>query len=202
VRQGFRWHLKDIIMMGVIGVVFAVIYLASVSLWLALNAALLPLGFATFAVEVVYGIWFMAGSLAAYIIQKPGAAFISEFLASIIEMLMGNMGGPLVVLFGIIQGAGNEAGFAVFGYRRYNLASMCASGIFAALFSFTAEYFTGGFALLSLGIVAAKLAFRIVSAVAFTGIVCYLAGKGLARTGVLKSYSLGGQHGGAEVLDD
>ena len=116
-------------------------------------------------------------------------------------MLMGNFGGPLVVLFGAIQGAGNEAGFALFRYRGFHLASMCLSGLCAAVFSFAAELFTGSVALLDPGIVIARLVARIASAVVFTGVVCYFAGRGLARTGVLKSYPAGAAGGGA-VLED
>ncbi|MDR1203855.1 MAG: ECF transporter S component [Peptococcaceae bacterium] len=205
VRQaanGARWLLKDIIMMGILGVVFAVVYLASTSVWLALQAVLTPFGLAAFAVEIVYGIWFMAGSLAAFIIQKPGAAFVAEFSAAVIEMLLGNFGGPMVVLFGVIQGAGNEAGFAVFRYRRFSLVSVCLSGVCAAVFSFVGEIFTGSVELLSPGAVLAKLLLRVVSATVFSGLICYLAGKGLARTGVLKSYPLGGAYGEARILDD
>jgi energy-coupling factor transport system substrate-specific component len=201
-RKQNSWQLKDVIMIAVLGVLFAVIYLASTSLWLVLQAALTPLGLAPFAVEVVYGVWFMAGSLAAFIVRRPGAAFIAEFLAAIIEMLMGNFGGPLVVLFGAIQGAGNEAGFAIFRYRRFNWVSMCLSGICAAIFSFTAEILTGAAELLQPGFMLAKLAARVVSSIIFTGMVCYFAGKGLARSGVLKSYPAGSLYADAEILED
>jgi energy-coupling factor transport system substrate-specific component len=196
------WALRDIIMMGILGVVFAAVYLASTSLWIALQAALTPFGLGAFAVDIVYGIWFMAGSLAAFIIRKPGTAFLAEFLASVIEMLMGNFGGPMVVLFGAVQGLGNEAGFAVLRYRNFKLPGMILSAVFAAVFSFAAEILTGSLELLSPGIVIARLAVRIVSAVIFTGLICYLAGRALTRTGVLKSYPAGGDVRAAKVLDD
>jgi len=196
------WELKDIIMMGVIGVLFAAIYLVSTSLWLVLQAALTPFGLAPFAVEIVYGIWFMAGSLCAFILRKPGTAFVAEFLAAIIEMFMGNFGGPLVVLFGAIQGAGNEAGFAVLRYKNFRLPGMILSAVFAAVFSFVGEVVTGSVELLSPGFILAKLAMRILSAVVFTGLVAWLAGKGLARTGVLKSYPAGSDVKAAKILDD
>ena len=59
-RVKMNWQLKDLILMAVLGVLFAVVYLASTSLWLALQAFLTPLGLASFAVEAVYGVWFMA----------------------------------------------------------------------------------------------------------------------------------------------
>jgi energy-coupling factor transport system substrate-specific component len=201
-KKANGWALRDIIMMGILGVVFAAIYLASTSLWIALQAAFTPFGLAAFAVDIVYGIWFMAGSLAAFIIRKPGTAFLAEFLASIIEMLMGNFGGPMVVLFGAVQGLGNEAGFAVFRYKNFRLPGMILSAVFAAVFSFVAEIITGSVELLSPGIVIARLAVRIGSAIIFTGVISCLAGRALTRTGVLKSYPAGGDVRAAKVLDD
>ena len=41
-----------------------------------------------------------------YIIQRAGVATISEVLSAVIEVIMGNMFGPIVILSGIIQGMG------------------------------------------------------------------------------------------------
>ncbi|MDR2163046.1 MAG: ECF transporter S component [Clostridiales Family XIII bacterium] len=196
------WELKDIIMMGVIGVIFAALYLASTSLWVAMQTAMTPFGLAVFAVDIVYGIWFMAGSIAAFILRKPGTAFLAEFMAAVIEMFMGNFGGPLVVLFGAVQGAGNEAGFAALRYRNFKLPGMMLSAVFAAVFSFVAEIITGSVVLLSLGLTVARLAVRVVSACIFTGLIAWLAAKGLARTGVLKSYPAGADVKAPKILDD
>ncbi|MEG1157853.1 MAG: ECF transporter S component, partial [Christensenellaceae bacterium] len=119
------WKLKDIIMVAILGVVFALIYLAVLYAGIGLTAALTPFGLAPFGFELVYGIWFMAATLAAYIIQKPGVAIVSEFLAAFLELLMGNTGGGLVIIAGAVQGAGAEVGFAVFRYKRFDMASMC-----------------------------------------------------------------------------
>lgn len=100
----FKWQLKDIIMVAVLGLVFAVIYLAVLYLGVAVTAALTPFGLAPFGYEIFYGIWFMGATLAAFIIQKPGVAVMTEFLAAFIEFLMGNMGGPLVLISGLMQG--------------------------------------------------------------------------------------------------
>ena len=66
------------------------------------DRALTPLGLSAFGFELIYGVWFMAATIAAYIIRKPGAALITEVLASAIELLMGNSGGATVVLTGLI----------------------------------------------------------------------------------------------------
>ena len=136
------------------------------------------------------------------IIQKPGAAVVTEFLAAFIEFLMGNMGGPLVLISGLVQGLGAEAGFAVLRYRRFNTAALCFSGIMAALFSFAWGFVQNAYALISTEMLILMLLVRIISAVIFAGIIGNVAAKGLARTGVLKSYALGSQIKTGQVVAD
>ncbi|MEG1655998.1 MAG: ECF transporter S component [Christensenellaceae bacterium] len=196
------WKLKDIIMVAILGVVFALIYLAVLYAGIGLTAALTPFGLAPFGFELVYGIWFMAATLAAYIIQKPGVAIVSEFLAACLELLMGNTGGGLVIIAGAVQGAGAEVGFAVFRYKRFDMASMCLSGALAATFSFLWGFVQSGYALLDPALLIAMLLVRIGSAVLFSGVICKFAGSGLAKTGVLKNYALGANMKFAEVADE
>ncbi len=201
-ERKFGWQLKDVIMVAVLGLVFAVIYLAILYAGVGVTAALTPFGLAPFGYEIFYGIWFMGATLAAFIIQKPGVAVVTEFLAAFLEFLMGNMGGPLVLVSGLVQGVGAEVGFAVFRYRRYDTRSLCVSGILAAVFSFAWGFVQNAYALITPGVLVAMLAVRIVSAVVFAGLISKAAGVGLARTGVLKSYALGAQYGTAKVMDD
>ena len=114
VKKG--WQLKDIIMIGILGLIFAAIYLGAFYLSQAIGVALTPFGLAPFNFEIVYGVWFMAATLAAFILQKPGVALVTEVLAAFLELLMGNF--PLVITTGLVQGVGLELGFAVFGYKK------------------------------------------------------------------------------------
>lgn len=200
-RQQFKWQLRDIIMVGILGVVFAVIYLGVLYAGIAVTAALTPFGLAPFGYEIFYGIWFMGATLSAYIIQKPGVAFVTEILAAFLELLMGNIGGPLVLIAGAVQGLGSEAGFALFRYRRFDMASMIVSGVLAAVFSFLWGFVQNAYALVTPGMVVIMLAVRIVSALLFASVISKLTGQGLAKTGVLKSYALGAKYGVAEVMD-
>lgn len=190
-KKTMQWKLNDVILVGVIGVVFSVIYLAVLHLGQLLQVLLAPWGLSPFAYEIVYGIWFSAATLAAYIMQKPGVAFVSEVLASFLELLMGNIGGPLVVIAGILQGLGTELGFAVFKYRKFDFLSMSISGVFAAIITFLWGFVQAGYALLKPSLLIAMLAVRILSAVVFSGLLSKLIGDGVAKTGVLKSYPLG-----------
>ena len=76
-----KWELKDIIMMAILGVVFSAVYLAVFDGGVVLSTVLAPTGFSNFSFEIVYGVWFMAATLAAYIIRKPGVALVTEVLA-------------------------------------------------------------------------------------------------------------------------
>ena len=112
------WKLKEIILAAMICIVFGVVYLAGVYLASMIAGVLTPFGLSPLGNELVFGVWFMAATLSGYILQKPGAAIVSEVIASVIEVLLGNWFGPLVIVAGIIQGAGAELAFAAGRYRK------------------------------------------------------------------------------------
>lgn len=187
----YAWKLKDIIMVGFVSIIFAVIYLAAVYFASFLSTALTPFGLAPLGNEFVFGIWFMAATFAAYIIQKPGVAIISEILAALIEVLMGNMYGPIVLVSGLIQGAGAEAVFAAGRYRKFNLATICLAAAGCCVTSFIWGFFRSGFGLLDTKLLLLMFAIRLVSSLIFSGLLCKTMADALARTGLLKSYPLG-----------
>ena len=189
--QKKSWELKDVIMMAILGVVFSAVYMAVFQGGLAISTALTPLGLSSFGFEIIYGVWFMAATLAAYIIRKPGVALLTEILASVVELLMGNSGGLTVVLTGFIQGLGAEVIFACFRYKKWNLLSMSLASMLSALFIFCYELYYLSYYLLAPSMLAAQLAVRFVSSIVFSGIICKLAGDALAKTGVVKSYAIG-----------
>ena len=76
-ESSYSWKLQDIIFVAMLCVVFGVVYLAGVYLISPLTAIFAPLGVSLLGTEMIFGIWFMAATLAAYILQKPGAAIIA-----------------------------------------------------------------------------------------------------------------------------
>jgi len=190
-KKLYRWELKDIIMAAILSLFFAVIYLGAVYLASALGAALAPFGLSPFANEIIFGVWFMASTLAAYIIQRPGVAIVTEMLAALLEVLMGNFYGPIVFVSGFLQGLGAEAGFAAFRYRRFDMASMCIAALGSCVTSFIWGFFRSGFMQLSPGLLACMFLVRAVSSLLFAGVLMKLCGDRLAKSGVLKSYPLG-----------
>ena len=196
------WQLKDIIMMAILGVVFAAVYMAVFQGGLAISTALTPFGLANFGFEIIYGVWFMAATLAAYIIRKPGVALITEMLASAIELLMGNSGGLTVVLTGFIQGLGAEAVFAAFRYRKWDTVSMILAGMASALLIFCYELYYLNYITLSPTLLIGQLAVRFISAAVFSGIICRLAGDALAKTGVVRNYAIGASADIGRIYDE
>lgn len=201
-RKLETWKLKDVIMMAILGVVFAAVYMAVFQGGLALSTALTPFGLSNFGFEIIYGVWFMAATLAAYIIRKPGVALITEMLASAIELLMGNSGGLTVVLTGFIQGLGAEAVFAAFRYRKWDTVSMILAGIASAFLIFCYELYYLNYITLSPILLIGQLTVRFISAAIFSGIICRLAGDALAKTGVVRNYAIGASADIGKIYDE
>lgn len=82
-------------------VVFAVVYLIFFQVGNVLVGFMGPMGY-----EVIFGIWFIVSIIAATILRKPGAAVISETVAGVVEVLIGNAVGPILIVSALIQGLG------------------------------------------------------------------------------------------------
>ncbi len=190
----FDWKLKDILMVGIAGVLFSFLYLGMVYAGTALCTALTPFGLGAAGYEPIYGIWFMAGMFAIYVIRKPGTGVVAEILASLLEVLMGNMFGPRVILTGLFQGLGTEIAFAVGGYRKYDMKTVLLSSVTTAIVSFIWNIYTSAYYTLDLWLVLLMLGIRLVSSLLFCGVITKKLAAGLAKAGVLKGYAIGQQY--------
>ena len=195
-----NWKLKDILMIGIIGVLFSFVFLGADYLGALLVAVLTPFGLGALGYEPIYGLWFMAAIVATYIIQKKGVGIVAEMIAALIEVLMGSMFGPLVFVTGFVQGFGCELGFIVTRYKRFDTLPVVLGSIFCAICSFIWNYFSYGYYMYTLPIIAAMLVIRIISAVVF-GLIAKLLADGLAKAGVLRGYALGMKHSMPEEMD-
>ena len=142
----------------------------------------------------------MAAIVATYIIQKKGVGIVAEMIAALIEVLMGSMFGPLVFVTGFVQGFGCELGFIVTRYKRFDTLPVVLGSIFCAICSFIWNYFSYGYYMYTLPIIAAMLVIRIISAVVF-GLIAKLLADGLAKAGVLRGYALGMKQSMPEEMD-
>src|SRR5690606_30500463 len=118
------WSLREILIVAVLGAVFAVLYLGWVQVWLIAQAV-----FGAVTMDVVMGFWFIVSIIAAAIVRKPGAAIVSEMLAAVVEVLLGNPSGLMLIVSGAIQGAGAEVVLAATRWRNYSLPVLMAAGV-------------------------------------------------------------------------
>ncbi|MBQ0005324.1 MAG: ECF transporter S component [Clostridiales bacterium] len=186
-----KWKLKDILMIAICGVLFAFVFMAANYIGVALTAALTPFGYAPLGYQLIYGLWFMAATFAAYIIQKKGVGTVAEMLAASIEMMMGGMFGPMTLVNGFIQGFGAELGFIATGYKKFNSATMILSSVTCALVSYVSEYFFYGYSAYSFQMNVIMIICRVISSIIFTAFVAKIIADGLAKAGVLRGYALG-----------
>ena len=182
----FKWNLREIVVMTALSVVFAIVYLLFFQVGSVFVGLMGPIGY-----EPIFGIWFIVSIVAAYIIRKPGAAFLAETLAAFVEVLIGNVNGPRLIVSGMIQGLGAEAVFAATGWRKYSVWVLMAAGMGSSIFSFAWGYYLSGFAALSSGYVTAMFAIRLVSGAVLAGLLGKYISDSLAMTGVLNGMALG-----------
>lgn len=186
-----NWKLKDILMVAIVGVLFSFLFLAADYVGAALTAALTPIGYGPLGYQLIYGMWFMAATFAAYIIQKAGVGVVAEMLAAVIEVMMGGMFGPMTLVNGFIQGFGCELGFIAFKYKKWNLTSMILGSVICAWISFISEIFFYGYLEYGAAMMVIMLIVRTISSILFTGVIAKLLADGLAKAGVLRGYALG-----------
>lgn len=178
--------MKDMLLLALLGLVFGTIYLGGVALWGVTTAALGPIG-----LDLLYGIWFMGATCAMYIIRKPGIAFAGEIMAALGEVVLGTPMGISMLIGASIQGAGCELGFAIRGYKKYDLPTLILSGAIAALFTFVYNYLYYNYSSYAAPMLIVMLCVRLFSAALFSGLFSKLIGDGLVKTGSLNSFALG-----------
>lgn len=182
------WRLRDIVLLAVLAVVFGFLYRLLVFAWGPLQLAMGPLG--DLAQNVLIGGWMVVAPLALYILRRPFAGIVAEMIAAFIEVVfLGSPIGPLLLLTGLVQGAGAELAFAVTRYRRYGWPVFLCSGLLAAVFSFC--YAAIRFGWWGQDLFAIRLGMHLASGLILTGVLAKLIGDALARTGVLDEYPLG-----------
>ncbi|ADU51440.1 ABC-type thiamin-related transport system, permease component 1, predicted [Thermaerobacter marianensis DSM 12885] len=179
-----RLQFREIVMLAFIAAVCSVVFINNWTLW-NLAQAVHPV-----LAETVYGIWFIASTVAAYIIRKPGVAFVAELVAAAGELLLGSPDVLWVLLYGGLQGLGAEAAFALLRYRRFDLPALALAGGLAAVASIPLDAITGYFTGMQAGVLAAAVAVRLVSGAVVAGLFAKILVDGLAKTGVLNAYAV------------
>ena len=182
------WSLRESVVVAVLAVVFGILYLW----WIPVGALAAGLG-GPLAREPLFGFWLIAAVVAGYIIQKPGAAIIAEFIAAFTEMLAGSSGGLMVLAWGLVQGAGIEAVFLATGYRNFSVPVVMLGGAASAAAAFLFQWAILGYSTLSPTVVIAMFVLRLLSGAILAGLGGKYLSEALAATGVLSGFALGQQ---------
>lgn len=184
-NTSYAWSLREILIVAVLGAVFAVLYLGWVQVWLIAQAV-----FGAVTMDVVMGFWFIVSIIAAAIVRKPGAAIVSEMLAAVVEVLLGNPSGLMLIVSGAIQGAGAEVVLAATRWRNYSLPVLMAAGVGAAIFSFAYTWVLFDYGALAPGLLVAMFVIRCVSGALLAGLLGHWITEALYRTGVLSGLAI------------
>ncbi|MGG3905312.1 ECF transporter S component [Geobacillus stearothermophilus] len=174
--------LADILTTIVIAVVFGVIY----KVWGPLYEVVKVFGF--HADQLIYGMWFIASSLAYLLIRKPGVALLAEIAASSGELVMGSQWGLEVLIYGVVQGLFAELVFAAFRYRRFDVFVVSLSAVGATVGSLIMDFYKGYIGALAPWNMALFLLARFVGAVLISGVFAVSLAKALEKTGVTQMW--------------
>ncbi|WP_424768449.1 ECF transporter S component [Paenibacillus sp. sgz302251] len=170
--------LTDILVTIVIAAVFGVIY----KLWGPMYDVVKPFG--THAEQLVYGMWFIAGTLAFLIIRKPGVAILAEVAAATVSALLGAEWGVATLIYGLAQGLGAEIFFALFRYRTINVFVASLAAVGAAAASLIVDNYYGYIEFLSAWNLSLLIILRVLGSIIIAGIFAYALSKALEKTGV------------------
>ncbi|WP_044336942.1 ECF transporter S component [Rossellomorea aquimaris] len=173
-----KLKLTDILVTVVISIGFGIIY----KLWGPVYNLLKPFGL--HADQLIYGMWFMAATVAFLIIQKPGVALLAEIAASSGEFLMGSEWGLEVLLFGLIQGLFAEFIFLITRYKRHDVFIICTAAVCSAIGSILMDYLKGYMGDLVLWNLSLFIGARLIGSILIAGIGAFYLVKALEKTGV------------------
>ncbi|MFD0617724.1 ECF transporter S component [Paenibacillus sp. GCM10027629] len=178
VQSKLRLKFSDILITILLALVFGVIY----KLWGSVYDVFKPLFFQ--ADELVYGMWFIAATVAFLLIRKPGVALLAELAAAHVSLLFGAEWGIQLFLYGLIQGLCAEIIFALFRYRSYSAGTAALAGLAVALGSMGVDYVYGYIADYEPWMFFVKYGLRCVSGIVITGLFAYYLVRALEATGV------------------
>jgi energy-coupling factor transport system substrate-specific component len=143
-----------------------------------------------FVGNALAGFWLIGGLLVPYIVRKPGSALFGELVASLVEASF-NPWGAIVIISGLLEGAGSEAVFLATGYRNFSAKLMATAGaVGAAVFFVTQPLWTQGYYKLELPTIAAFFVLRTLSGAVLAGLLAKGIGDALVPTGVLDSFPI------------
>lgn len=137
------------------------------------------------------GGWLFAGVLGALIIRKPGAAIYTEVVAAVVSMAIGTQWGFETLIWGVVQGAAAELGFALFFYLNWRLTGALVAGAIAGLSTGLLDTTFSSIAAQSIEVRLVYIGSAIVSGIVIAGLVSWFIMRALAATGALDRFASG-----------
>lgn len=172
--------LTDILVTIVIAIAFGIVYIV----WGSLYYVVKPIGL--HADQLIYGMWFIAATVAYLVIRKPGVALLAEIAAASGEFILGSPWGLTVLLYGVVQGLFAEAVFMLFRYKKYNVAVVVLAAIASCLGSVIMDFAYGEIGDLTAWNLTLFLVARFLGSILFAGVFAYYLVSALEMTGVTK----------------
>jgi energy-coupling factor transport system substrate-specific component len=181
-----RWRTIDIVIASVVAVAFGVIFWAWNLLWNG-PADAIPLPYRA----VVYGMWLVPAVLGALIVRKPGAAFYTLTLASLVSVAIGTSWGWTLVVQGPLEALGAELAFALFAWKVYRLPvallAAALAGVVASVYDAFVWYPDTSWVTMRLP----YIVITALSSLVLAGLGSVLLVRALAQTGVLDRFAAG-----------
>jgi len=177
----FSWKLSELVITLVLAVALGVLWWG----WTFFTALTRPLSAMGLSYLFV-GVWFTGGTLVPFLIRRPGAALLGEVAAAFVEGFI-TQWGITAVIWGLVQGVACEIVFAVFAYKRHGLGVLVLAGALAGVFSYILDFFYSHYAGLATWVIAVQIVSIVVSGALLGGALAYAVGKGILKTGVLRT---------------
>ena len=185
---GVRWRTVDIVVAAVLGVAFGVVFWA----WnLVFGVLAAPLEFFPPLSAILNGVYLMPGVVAGLLVRKPGAAVFASTLAAAVSLLLGSPYGLIIVVYGLVQGAGAELGFLLTRYRSFGWGTAVLAAITAGLSTSILDSTLYYSSLSFWGYKVPYTVFTVISSVLLAGVVGLLLVRALSRTGALSAFAAG-----------
>lgn len=175
-KKGLK--LTDILVTIIVALIFGIIY----KVWGPLYGIVSTFGLQ--AEQLIYGMWFMAATVAYLIIRKPGVALLAEVAAAHGEFIFGGEWGVTTLIFGLGQGLAAELIFAAFRYKRFDVLVVSLAGVASAVASIGIDYYYGFIGDLAMWNLVLLVGFRLIGSIVIAGILAYLIVQALEKTGV------------------
>ncbi len=179
----FNYTTRDVILLAALGVVAGVINIGLNQLWNPTSAGGWPLTDALWQ-----GLYAWAYLLAYYLVRKPGCLLVIGVLETAVQVLLGSAQGAQTIGWGLAQGLGAELILALSGYRGGHVIFFLIAGALAAQLRtvWTLYAFENNGSTEAMRQYWQAVPFNLLSGAAFSGLVGYLVGLGVTRTGLIQ----------------